>query len=475
MQYLFNLRIDKEMMLLKFPYWLFIICLLILSACSQQIRENRSTDSSTKLAFNVPKQWQAQMIADLESINPNGWIDSFQDEQLQQLVSEAMQKNSSLQAILAQMEMAQANQVLQGTKILPRLNMNSGVSRAKQTANNTSNRFQLGVDIAWEANLWGRLTNLDQIAEVEYDASQADYYAARLSLAANVARTWFNNLIAEQQWQLSQQQVARFSQSLISIEERYRHGLISALEVRLARESLASAKVNQQQRQQTLDRQKRNLEFLLGRYPNAELEIQQTLPILSESLPVGLPAEILRRRPDIFAAEARLQARIIDVNRTAKNHLPTIRLTGSLGSASSILSNFLSLDHIIRSIAASLVQPIFQADRLEAEKNQAIAQQKRAVARYAETVLTAFQEVETALAAEDFLRLQENSQNIATQEAEEAAKLAMERYRTGLIDILTLLDSQRRQFSNRSRLLDVKQQRLLNRINLHLALGGDFM
>jgi len=335
-------------------------------------------------------------------------------------------------------------------------------------------QFNARVNAAWEIDLWGRLANEKRAAARDADAAAADYQAARLSLAAAVAQAWFDAVEAELQVKLAQDTVRNFRDNLEVVHESFRAGLNSALDVRLERANLAGAEAELEASLIVRDRSVRSLEVLLGRYPSGELAVATELPMIESEVPAGLPAEILVRRPDVRSAALRLEASDERFSSARKNRLPGIALTASGGVSSGQLGNLLDYDAIIWSIAADLAAPVFQGGRLQAERDLAGAENEEVLSDYAQVVLVAFREVESALTAERILASQEAALEVAARESVEAEALALERYRAGLVDIITWLEARRRAFNARSSLLSVSNARLQNRIALYLALGGGF-
>jgi len=205
------------------------------------------------------------------------------------------------------------------------------------------------------------------------------------------------------------------------------------------------------------------------------MALPSDLPSITEAVPAGMPADLLLRRPDVNAALLRLQASASRVDIAKKNRLPRISLTGSTGTSSDELKNLLDLDFLIWSLAGNITAPVFQGGRLKA--NQALAEYSNdeAFLNYANTVLNALVEIEGTLYSEPLLLEQEQALAKAVAESEAAEELAEGQYSSGLVDIITLLDTQRRLFSSRSALLSVRNQRLQNRIDLHLALAGEYV
>jgi len=432
----------------------------------------------------VPLTWKA-ISADkqpIESIKDSVWLEEFNDAALTALINEAVGKNFDLRSAATRVAAARANAIISGADRAPQISASFNTNRAKRSTvvggtvvSGISNYFQTGIEIRWETDIWGRLGHQARAATLELVASEADYNAARLSLAANISRSWFNAIEARQQTRLSRQTVANYQRALNTILENYRAGLNNALDVRLARSNLATAESQLAAQQIILDGQLRTLQTLLGRYPSFQLTLADELPELRQSVPAGLPSELLVRRPDLIAAENRLMAADERASQAAKSRLPGIQLTASGGSGSDELNNLLDGDRLIWSIVGGLTAPLFQGGRLKANQKLAQVNAEQAANQYAQTVLNAFREVETALAAAPLLSVQQRALQKAVEEAQESELLAAEQYRSGIVDITTWLETQRRLFNADSTLLQIRNQRLQNRIDLHLALGGDFV
>jgi NodT family efflux transporter outer membrane factor (OMF) lipoprotein len=213
---------------------------------------------------------------------------------------------------------------------------------------------------------------------------------------------------------------------------------------------------------------------LIGHYPDAGIDLSPGLPAPAGAIPAGLPAEVVARRPDLVAAERRLAGALAGVKGAKRALYPRISLTASGGTSSNQLRDLVKGDFAVWGLAANILQPIFQGGRLRAAVDLARARSDAALAGYALSVLNAFAEVETALAAEEYLREQEAALREATEQARAARRLAEEQYGSGVRNLLTLLEAQRAAYDTESRLLTVERQRLDTRVDLHLALGGDF-
>lgn len=408
------------------------------------------------------------------------------DPTLGRLLSEALQHNHNLEAAASRVAAAAAQARIAGAPQRPQLSAAGTGSRRRQnfagfplpTGNRevlatTTNNFGVSLNVSWEADLWGRLRAGQSAALAEVMASRADLAGARLSLIAQTARACWAAAEATKQVALAEAAAADARLSTGQVEERYSRGLRSALDLRLAKSSEAAAEAVLGQRRHRLDLLKRQLEILLGRYPAAEIETGAELPEVGDPVPPGLPAELLARRPDLVAAERRLAAADARVREARRSLYPRISLTSSGGRSSGELNDLLKGDFGVWSLVGNLTQPLLQGGRLRAGVDLAEANREQAVARFAQQVLLACGEVESALGADAYLAQQESALQRAAEEAAAARRLARERYDRGLANLIALLDAQRRAYDAESQLASVRRQRLDNRTDLHIALGGD--
>lgn len=406
-----------------------------------------------------------------------GWADAMGDPRLPVLLEQAVRGNRDLRVAAARVEASRARAALAGADRLPTLNAGFGASRSQAPeasffGQNTN--YEADLTLSWEIDLWGRLRDLHTASGLDYAASAAEFYGAYLSLAATTARAWFDLQEATAQYELGVREADSFARTAELIERRFEEGISPALDLRLARNNAASALRQREQRARVRDAAARQLEILLGAYPAAAIEATGELPRLEDTVPPGLPAELLARRPDIVAAQRRLFAGFLRVDAARKQWLPQISLSASGGVENNDLDELPTDANSIYRLFAGVTQPIFQGGRIAQGVELSRAEREAAVQDYAQVVLEAFGEVERALAAATFLRAEEAALLVAVEEASAAEELALERYDRGLVDIITVLESQRRSYSAQSQLLAVKNARLQNRIGLYVALGGDF-
>ena len=261
------------------------------------------------------------------------------------------------------------------------------------------------------------------------------------------------------------------------VRSRYEQGISPSLELRLALSNMETAEALLAARSEQLDRATRQLEILLGRYPGGSLLEEYSpggLPELPGAVPAGLPAELVARRPDLAAAERRLAAADQRLVQARRSLYPRLTLTGSTGYATEEFSDLLDGDFGVWSLIAAIAQPVFQGGRLRAGVDMARATGQEALAGYANTALFAYAEVESALAAEQRLIERESHLANSVEQLVAAQRLAEDRYRSGLGDYLTVLESQTRALSAQIELINARRSLLDNRVDLHMALGGGF-
>lgn len=407
---------------------------------------------------------------------PTAWLDQFDDASLRSAVRDAVADNPDLHAAAARMRQARIRAIRDGAARLPELNagLRAAQGGEEATAWDFVDDYALSLDVSWEPDVWGRIRDNVSASMAGAQAAEADFAAARLSLAANAAGAWCNLLEAEAQLALARQTVDTFRTGLNLVDGAQRRGLAEAVDVRLARSSLAASESNLQGRLRSLDEAQRSLEALLGRYPAASTKTSGRLPSLRREVPAGLPSSLLLRRPDIFAAERRVAAALKNESAARKALLPSFRLTGGLRTTSPELHELLDERKLVANLLEGLTQPIYRGGALRAEVALSVEQRNELVSLYAATAIRAFREVETAMAAETFIVAQIKSQRTFVEESEQAEKLAISEFARGLGDALRLLESQRRAFDSKSGLLRLENQRLQSRIDLCLALGGGF-
>ncbi len=438
-----------------------------------------------QLGIDLPTAWRAAVTA--PGTPTEEWLRGFGDPTLDALLLDALAHNQGLAAAAERVLAADARQVIAGAPRLPQVDGGLGANRTRRNfigfpipgsdpddpPSVTTTIYGSSLNLSWELDLWGRLAALGASASAELEASVADLSAARLSLVGQVCKAYFAAVTAARLQVLAESSVASFEATAADVRERYRSGVRPALDVQLADLNVSQARANVQLRREELARALRQLDVLAGRYPAGEQAFALALPESVPEVPAGLPAEVLQRRPDLAAAERRLAAAGCRVEAARAALYPRISLTASGGTSTEDLENLADSDFRVWSIGANLVQPLFQGGALRAEVERTEAVQRELLASWTGTVIAALAEVESALAAEALLAERERALADAARHARLAADLAVDRYRQGISDFLAVNDSQRQSFLADTALVVIRQQRIANRIDLQLALGGN--
>ena len=437
------------------------------------------------LEVDIPADWTAGDV-------PTGqvdvmWWNDFDDAGLALAVEAALAHNYDLRAAVARLEQAAAEAEAAEGDLKPTLQTTFNGSRRKQNfvgfpipgregqvLSTVSTNFGVSLDVSWEIDLWGRLKYAARAALADLQASAADLRGAQLSIAGQTTKAWLTVAEAQQQVDLSSQTVESFRASAEQVRDRFEAGIRPALDLRLALLNQSNAEAQLQQRLQQLDAATRQLEVLMGRYAGRAIETPSRLPTITPSVPAGLPSDLVARRPDLVSAERQLAAAVTRSGIARRDLLPRISLTASTGTAGDGLRSLVDGDFGVWSLLGNVVAPLWQGGRLRAMVERADARGTEVLAAYANAALTAYAEVETALAADEFLAGREQRLTESVEQARGAERLAEERYRAGLESYITVLDSQRSAVNAEVERIAARRIRLENRVDLYLALGGGF-
>lgn len=405
------------------------------------------------------------------------WWQSYQSPALDELIERARADNLDLATAAARLLQADAQARQSGASLLPQVGAGLGAVRQdsqRMDSDGSASRstFNATLNAAYEVDFWGRNRAAVQAAEAGLLASKFDRDTLILSTDAAVANAWFQLLETRERLDLAQRSLTIAERVLELVEARYRFGAADALELSQQRTLVAQLRASLPELQQTEVQLGNALRLLLGTTPDAELPNALLTEIQVPTIGAGLPADLLVRRPDIAASEARLLAANADLVAARAALFPSIQLTGQYGMQSLALSGLLNDPVTAWNLAAGLTQPIFQGGRLRAQVDFSEARQQELLVDYRRSILAALADTETALGAarqtgETYGFLAE-----ANQQAERAFRLAETRYREGAITLQTLLDTQRTWYQSRDALARQRSAQLQASVSLYRALGG---
>jgi len=444
-----------------------------LSACGVNLESIDTEQVVVDSLPAVPDTWSgvAESVGDVRV----GWIERIGDPVLVGLVEEAQAGNRNLQAAAQNVERSWALAEQAGAGLSQTVTLASEGERGGLIENGGSEAsYSLALQTGLELDVWGRIRAGAAFAALSAQSAEADYVFIQNSLAASVARAYFLVIESSQQVAVAQKTVDALIETNRIVQALKETGLASSQDVALSRSDLANAESILVAAQGAQRNAQRALEVLIGRYPSAELNVRNTLPDVPPLPPAGLPSALLERRPDIVAAERSVAAAFNRVRQAKVAQMPRISLTGSIGGASSDLSSFLNPANVVWQAASSLLAPLIDGGLGRAQLEQASAEQKQAIAVYAQTVLDAFIEVENSLDQNVVLHARSVSLYQAADEANHALRIAQLQYNEGETDLLDVLTIQRRVFSTEADLARIERARLDEWIGLNLALGGSW-
>ncbi|MEZ5650727.1 MAG: efflux transporter outer membrane subunit [Burkholderiaceae bacterium] len=450
------------------------VLVLVLSACTATGPDYRRPDlpvpATFRHAIDAPPGWKfaEPALPGTES----AWWRGYQDHTLEALVAAAEPANQSLQVAAARVARARALLGSAGAAAGPALDANAAITRSRVAGGADINRFRIGVDAAWEPDLWGRQANAVAAGRAELAASEADLAAARLAIHAQLVRSYFRLRADDALRRLLETTVDAYQQSLRVTRNRYDAGVVPRSDVSQAQTQLRTTQVQLIEvgisRTQTLNA----IATLLGRAP-AELTIERDdrLPA-PPTVPLSLPSELLERRPDIAAAERRVAAANARVGFAQAAWYPTITLGAGAGTQGTRVADLFALPNRFWSLGPALLASLFDGGARDARLDEALAIYDEAVADYRQTVLDAFRDVEDALVARRMLDVQVAIQQRAERAAADALEQVSNQYQAGTVSFLNLLTAQTALLAARRALVDLRARLVDASVQLTVAAGG---
>ncbi|MCB1705054.1 MAG: TolC family protein [Halioglobus sp.] len=405
----------------------------------------------------------------------NNWLASFNDPQLQVVVSEALAHNPDLRQAASTVLMVAQGINLASAQMLPQIGAQVGETGTRDyDDSNTDTAHQFNVALGWELDIWGRLRAQKSAAQANYAAASLDYAFARQSLAAMTVKSWFAAVQASHLLALAQESEAVYRQLLHVSRVRNSAGKVSEFDVIQAQAALDSSEAALQDAYNNLAIARRNLELLLGRYPAAEIAVALQTDALPSPVDGSAPLSLLSRRPDVVAAEQQVRSafRSLEADRLAL--LPDFSFQLEVGRFSNNLIGLLDLNPWLGHAAVGMQIPVYQGGALRAQIAIGDAQEQAAVANYGSVVLSAFNEVETGLGNEHYLSRELVYVERGVASLDKAVQLANDRYQAGASDMQSVLQLQARELATRADAIDLRYALLGNRVNLYLALGSSF-
>ncbi len=442
---------------------------LVLAGCAV-------TSTPPPRGIDLPAAWNEPAPADVQPLVLDWWR-AFDADELSQLVAQSLAGNPDLAIASERIRQAEATLQIAGASLFPTLDLDAGTaqvgSRPEGGPTATAKSTDVRLSASYELDLWGKYASIRRSADESLQATRYDYETVRLTLVASVATTYFDVLTFRDRLAIARETLAIAERILGVVTSRARHGAASQLDLSRQQTAVLQARAIIPPLE-LAERQALNaLAILVGRPPEGfEVAGRSVVQLPVPGVEPALPSEVLLRRPDIATAEAELAAANADVSAARAALLPSIRLTGSAGLASDALLSVGSSPTAIYSIAASLLQPIFDGGRLRGQVDFTKSRERELVEAYRRAILAALTDVENALVAANRTAEQEALQLQVRDGAQRTLRLAEVRYREGADDLIVVLDAQRTLFQSQDQLAQVRFARLAASVALFRALGG---
>lgn len=446
-----------------------------MSGCKQGQDYVRPEHNSPLSFRDGPETTDPTSIADLP------WWEVFKDPTLQSLIRESVVNNYDLRIAVTRIEQARAIQAQVTSPLYPQIGYQGGIGTGKNamfgnpspTNGDSESSALLTLNAAWELDIWGRISRANEAALAQILAAEESHRAVMLTLTSSVASNYIELIELDLELEIARLTVTSFEQTLDLFSRRSDGGIGSRLQVFRAQAALSqvAATIPELQRQITV--KENTLSVLLGRNPGP---IARGSPLLDQEfpveIPVGIPSDIIQRRPDIRRAEQNVVSANAAIGVALANRFPRIGLTAFLGKVSPELSDFFDGSTNAWSVAALASGPIFTGGRTQGEIDQARAIFAQYLLEYQNTVLTSLSEVANSLIARERLSEVESELSKQVDALSSAVKMSRERYDVGRASYFEILDAQQQLYPAELSRARAKADQFIAIIQLYKALGG---
>ncbi len=455
--------------------WSLLLLLFLSSAISAQHADHY-------LDTPLPQAWEegGEVFRQTLPVDDQWWK-SFGDTTLDSLISIAVDRNYSVLTAIDRMNMAKAGLRIERSGFFPTVGINAGWTR-QQTSGNTSelpqstqHYYDVSANMSWELDIFGSIRQRVKAQKETFAASKEEYTAVMVSLSAQVASSYIQLRELQQELKVVERNCASQAAVLKITEVRYNTGLVSKLDVAQAKSVYFSTKASIPQLESGINQYITSLAVLLGTYPQEirpVLERVGELPDYMEPISIGIPADLLMRRPDIRSAEHQINAQAASLGASKSDWLPQVFIKGSVGYASKDFKDLTKHKSFTYEIAPALSWTIFSGGKLVNATKSARAQLDEAIDQFNQTVLTAVQETDNAMTAYRSSIKQIVALREVRNQGQETLTLSLDLYKQGLTPFQNVLDAQRSLLSYENQLVQARGNSLLQLIALYQALGG---
>jgi NodT family efflux transporter outer membrane factor (OMF) lipoprotein len=434
--------------------------------------------------FDSPQAWHSRIEDGLKAEGPDSrlltaWWETFDDPLLNQLMTRAVQGNLDLKEAMTRVRKARAERGLSRTALFPTLDVTGTATKSRSSQNSgmgeENELYSAGFDAGWELDIFGGVRRSIEAADADLDAVTADLNDVLVTLMAETGLNYIDVRAYQTRLDVALANLASQQKTSQLIQSRYDAGLSNELEVQQARYNLESTRSQLPSLRSGLNAALNRLAILLGETPGSlhdELQEHQPIPVPPLTVAVGVPAEALRRRPDIRSAERNLAAQTARIGVATADLYPKFSLSGSIGLESLEFHDLMEDASHTWKLGPRFSWNIFDAGAIRRNIEVQSALQEQALIQYESSILTALEEVENALVAYYEEQNRRNALEKATEAALSAAQLSQEQYKAGLVDFSDVLDAQRSLLSFEDQLAESNGKVTSNLMQLYKALGG---
>lgn len=459
-----------------------VLTTLALAGCSLAPHYERPAAPIPTLYPDAPAGAAGQSAAAAADL---GWREFFRDPRLLALIEIALQNNRDMRIAVERVQEARAQYGIQQSERLPTIGLggNAQIQRNPENlrvgadAPSVSRYYQAGIgSTSFELDFFGRIKNLSEAAYQQYLSTEQAQRTVHISLVAQVAEAYFSLRTAEQQQDLVQKTLQSRQNTYDLIKKRFDIGVAGALDLNQAKGQVESARADLQNIKRVQARAQNTLQLLAGQPLPADLPAPSVFgkDQLLAAVPVGLPSDLLQRRPDIIGAEHALMGANANIGAARAAFFPNISITGLLGFASPALGGLFSSSQRFWSFAPQLTMPIFSGG-VSGNLGLAKARKNIAVSQYEKTIQTAFKEVADALAGEATYAGQLDALRLLEDSALQTLKLSQLRYDNGIDSFLQVQTAEITLYTAQQQFLQTGLDSLMNRVELYKALGGGWL
>ena len=439
--------------------------------------------SAVELYRPLPDGWTVDRAYDTSLPSDDKWWRNFDDSVLDSLILLAEKGNLNLIMTERRIEMARRNCAIAKSGYYPNIGLSAGWTKSRTSGDTEPmgspgnlSYFSLGLNFSWEVDLFGRVAAQSRQGKANYEASKAEYDAAMISLCSNVATAYFNYRLADAEIGVAIEEISNQEKLVAITEARHKAGLVSKLDVAQAKTMLFSTQTTIPSLESTRTSALNSIATLLGCYPADIAELLETPEYLPNPYIVvatgGIPADLLRRRPDIAEVEAEIAGYAAALGIAKKDFLPSLVINGSIGTEARNIKDLFKDKSFSYNISPTLSWTVFDGLSRTNKIAEAKEQMMLGIDNYNQTVINAVNEVENCMSLYNSSLASIGIQKKVNEQSAEALTLALDRYKRGLDSFINVMDAQETVLENRNALLEINAKALNALVKLYSSLCG---